>query len=174
MCRVGGLMTASCKYCDASRCILTRRAIRGGASQFVYQCMTCGSAVGNAIGKAAVLASEGTLEIQEFDPSIEVQHRQDQHKAYHKERQLEKSKWVVWYDEYLASPEWAAIRAKVLRRSGGQCEGCADREADEIHHLSYEHVGEEFLFELVALCSACHDRVHQGKDDQSKKVNADD
>ena len=34
-------------------------------------------------------------------------------------------------------------------------------EQTQCHHLTYENVGEEFLFELVALCSDCHERLHQ-------------
>lgn len=28
------------------------------------------------------------------------------------------------------------------------------------HHLTYAHVTQEFLFELVAICGDCHARVH--------------
>jgi hypothetical protein len=32
--------------------------------------------------------------------------------------------------------------------------------AREVHHRTYQHVGEEFLYELLALCHGCHDRGH--------------
>jgi len=34
--------------------------------------------------------------------------------------------------------------------------------ATEVHHLTYQHVGHEFLFELVAICRECHTRWHGG------------
>ena len=39
------------------------------------------------------------------------------------------------------------------------CEGCGVRRAAQVHHLTYEHVGDELLFELVAVCGQCHDRI---------------
>jgi 5-methylcytosine-specific restriction endonuclease McrA len=41
------------------------------------------------------------------------------------------------------------------------CEGCGDEKAQEVHHKTYKNVGDEFLFELVALCNTCHDRYHK-------------
>jgi hypothetical protein len=40
--------------------------------------------------------------------------------------------------------------------------GSASREgrAQHIHHLTYKHAGSELLFELVALCWACHQIAH--------------
>lgn len=64
------------------------------------------------------------------------------------------------YDTYLRSPAWALKRVKVLARCGGVCEGCRDGAAVEVHHLTYAHFGDELLFELVALCKGCHDKVH--------------
>lgn len=64
------------------------------------------------------------------------------------------------YLAYLQSPEWKDIRALVLDRSGGRCEGCAKRRARDVHHLSYAHLYDEFLFELVAVCRRCHVRWH--------------
>jgi 5-methylcytosine-specific restriction endonuclease McrA len=52
-------------------------------------------------------------------------------------------------------------RSKVgSRDSRGVCEGCREQPASEVHHLTYEHVGEEFLWELEAVCDDCHSRVH--------------
>ena len=68
--------------------------------------------------------------------------------------------WWAWYDQYLQSPAWRDIRQLVLRRAHGRCEGCGRRPAAHVHHLSYQHVGKEFLWELVAVCQECHDRVH--------------
>lgn len=64
------------------------------------------------------------------------------------------------YAEYLRSTEWAARRERVMQRAGGICEGCRMQPATEVHHLTYEHMTQEFLFELVAICSDCHARWH--------------
>lgn len=65
-----------------------------------------------------------------------------------------------YYEIYLKSDEWRAKREKVLQRSRGRCEGCDDRAATQVHHLTYRRLGRELLFDLVALCGECHGTVH--------------
>lgn len=69
--------------------------------------------------------------------------------------------WWAWYNEYLNSDAWKARRRKVMDRCRGLCEGCRDHPVTQIHHLTYDHVGDELLYELVGLCDACHDRTHE-------------
>lgn len=64
------------------------------------------------------------------------------------------------YREYLQSSAWAKLRRQVLMRAAFICEGCGAKPAVEVHHKTYEHVGDEFLFELTALCKECHGRLH--------------
>lgn len=64
------------------------------------------------------------------------------------------------YRDHLASPEWRELRLLVLKRCNGICEGCGRRPASEVHHLTYVHLGEEFLWELRAVCGGCHSRFH--------------
>ncbi|HEX6858799.1 MAG TPA: hypothetical protein VF138_01170 [Caulobacteraceae bacterium] len=66
------------------------------------------------------------------------------------------------YESHIASEAWRQKRVKVLKRCGGLCEGCGDASAVEVHHLTYEHLGDELLFELVGLCVTCHTKVHHG------------
>lgn len=77
-------------------------------------------------------------------------------------RKAEREEWMRNYSTYLASPQWKALRLKVMKRANGLCEGCGDAPAVQVHHLSYANVGREFLFELVAVCVACHERAHDG------------
>ena len=70
------------------------------------------------------------------------------------------------YPNYLSSPEWKLKRVKVLNRAGGVCEGCQVKQATQVHHLSYAHKYNEFLFELVAVCDSCHTRLHQRQVDE--------
>lgn len=65
------------------------------------------------------------------------------------------------YDDYLRSERWRQFRSLILRRAGGSCEGCLSAPAEHIHHLTYAHRGAEFAFELIALCAACHERIHE-------------
>jgi 5-methylcytosine-specific restriction endonuclease McrA len=64
------------------------------------------------------------------------------------------------YMAYLQSREWRERRRLVLQRARGFCERCRKAQATQVHHLTYEHVGNEFLKELVAVCCRCHKRFH--------------
>jgi len=67
------------------------------------------------------------------------------------------------YEEYLRSPEWKAIRRKVLARDQHRCRasGC-ERRATVVHHARYPHVlGREHLSWLYSLCAPCHDEIHR-------------
>jgi 5-methylcytosine-specific restriction endonuclease McrA len=74
------------------------------------------------------------------------------------ERQREQ--WRADYEAYLQSQEWADKRELIFKRAKGFCEGCGQAPAREVHHLSYENCFNEFLWELVAICRDCHERVH--------------
>jgi hypothetical protein len=64
------------------------------------------------------------------------------------------------YDEYLLTEEWRKKRQLVLNRCKNMCEGCGINQADAVHHLTYEHIYDEFLFELIGICNKCHDKIH--------------
>jgi 5-methylcytosine-specific restriction endonuclease McrA len=75
------------------------------------------------------------------------------------EQAMQEAFWTL-YENHLSSIEWAKKRRGVLKRSNGVCEGCGESAPEHVHHLTYEHLGDEFLFELVAICAACHQRIH--------------
>jgi hypothetical protein len=75
------------------------------------------------------------------------------------ERARKDREWLEWYDAYLASSKWRERRQLVMQRAGGMCEGCGKAPASEVHHLTYERVGDEMLFDLVAICHPCHQRI---------------
>ena len=67
------------------------------------------------------------------------------------------------YQQYLRSPWWQAVRVWAFRRAKGRCqgEGCGARRGLEVHHLCYDHLGDERTCDVKLLCSACHQRAHQ-------------
>jgi 5-methylcytosine-specific restriction endonuclease McrA len=65
------------------------------------------------------------------------------------------------YKAYLQSREWRERRRLVLNRARGLCERCRRAQATQVHHLTYDHVGKEFLRELIAVCRNCHKRYHR-------------
>jgi 5-methylcytosine-specific restriction endonuclease McrA len=65
------------------------------------------------------------------------------------------------YETYLQSDDWSERRALIMQRDRGVCQGCHKAPAQEVHHLTYENCGNEFLWELVAICRDCHRRLHE-------------
>ncbi len=66
---------------------------------------------------------------------------------------------------YLKTPQWLSKREKVIQRANHRCEGCGAYlgTLGQVHHKTYDNWKDEFLFELIYLCSDCHSRVH-GRD----------
>jgi hypothetical protein len=149
--------------CEHRKTELRERVVSNGAIQIREQCLECGIARGQARKK---YAAPGNLHA--FDETLEP--------AFSAARELARKRILLRhlklqeegnashqkeYDAYLASPQWSEKRRKVIERAGGVCEGCRDKPAEDVHHLTYEHIYNEFLFELVALCRSCHERVHE-------------
>jgi hypothetical protein len=61
------------------------------------------------------------------------------------------------YDRYLCSRSWALKREAVKARAGNICERCKSAPIRDVHHLSYENVGQEDLADLEGLCRPCHE-----------------
>ena len=65
------------------------------------------------------------------------------------------------YASYLDSDHW-----KNIRRSYGQawpdcrCLGCGSSRYN-LHHICYDRLGREFLYDMIPLCQTCHDLVHR-------------
>jgi hypothetical protein len=150
----------ACKHTNKS---VRKKYAADGAISIWHQCDRCGHKVGVAIKKATFTQAELDA-LPKWDNQIETgfhaesKKRFDELWANEKQRQL--GVWQQAYEQYLQTPEWKRKRQLVLLRAQGICEGCREVEATDVHHLSYDDVGNEFLFELVALCRKCHQRLH--------------
>jgi hypothetical protein len=65
------------------------------------------------------------------------------------------------YQRYLQTEHWRRTRMEVLSRARYRCELCGVNDRLEVHHKHYESLWNEALDDLIALCRACHDKVHQ-------------
>lgn len=72
--------------------------------------------------------------------------------------------WWKRYNEYIKSKAWKQKTVLVKERAGGMCEACGVNVAVHVHHMTYENVGNEILWELRAVCVSCHQRLHPDKD----------
>ena len=63
------------------------------------------------------------------------------------------------YEKYKRSPAWHRKRDLVRERDKSLC--VCDAQATEMHHKTYDNIGQEPLSDLVMLCKGCHKRLHQ-------------
>jgi hypothetical protein len=59
------------------------------------------------------------------------------------------------YNAYIASPHWRQTRQRYRDSDLPQNCYCCDEEKVELHHTTYERLGQELLTDLKPLCHAC-------------------
>lgn len=64
------------------------------------------------------------------------------------------------YQAYLGSSAWQDVRRLVIASFDGRCATCNASDALEVHHRTYERVGDERMDDLTLLCSQCHELLH--------------
>lgn len=64
------------------------------------------------------------------------------------------------YNEYLRSSHWAGLKVRFRASDQLQACVCGEEEGLQLHHKTYERVGNELLDDLVLLCRGCHEAVH--------------
>jgi hypothetical protein len=64
------------------------------------------------------------------------------------------------YQEYLNSTAWKQRRLPALERAGFKCSKCSETEGLEVHHKTYERVGNESPNDLIVLCKFHHCEEH--------------
>ena len=145
----------------------TRLRLMTHCNQIRQQCLYCGTSVGNPI-KHQSLTAEERERLEPFD--YELRDLMERKRIDDKTRLAQsiaaecRQKLVerrTFYEDYLRSDAWRAKRHLVIERERGLCQGCRNAPIQEIHHLSYDHLGDELLFELIGLCRECHKKAHQ-------------
>ena len=147
--------------CDGDAA-LVQRVIAGGTIVICYQCRQCGRQSGPAIARAAVVGWET---LPHFDMQILETAWAKAGAKYAYADSAKREERLRKYADYINSAEWSRKRSRVMMRARQgaafpMCEGCGDRPATEVHHLTYQNLGEEFLWELAAVCDHCHERLH--------------
>lgn len=156
----------SVELCAHTKCNRVERILSNGSTVNYTQCQHCGwgkaikkekpepteswegnsQDIRNLVFKVSGLMNplDGAFQMDDFD----------------KQRKTKsKDFWEKW-EAHIGSDAWRATRRKVIARAGGICEGCLDAPIQEVHHKNYNHLGDEFCFELIGLCSKCHSRFH--------------
>jgi hypothetical protein len=163
-------------FCQHQSLEIRQRKDGGGATHYARQCVACGNSVGSALKKSPELATSPPWKdthYEDYERGRKAEY--DGILQKHLQKQLRgEDGFRREYDIYLSTPSWRAKRAKVMKRANGICEGCLERSATQVHHLTYDHIREEFMFELVAVCDECHARIHADKHNDEPAENEAD
>lgn len=151
--------------CEPINARVVQFEISGGETRFGLQCLHCERVNGGKPVAGANLTAEeraeaikNKLNLAESRQAAEAA-RHDRMEQRAEERAKETAEWWTTYDAYLRSPEWRNRRVKVLERDQYLCQACRDRRAVQVHHLTYAHLFNEPIFELVAICVTCHELI---------------
>lgn len=75
----------------------------------------------------------------------------------------------VDYDEYINSMAWKIKRNRMIVEASWTCQKCgATNTALEVHHLTYDNLGNEEPEDLMVLCKKCHAELTE-KADRKKR-----
>jgi len=134
-----------------------------GRAQYYEHCKHCGMRLSSAIShaKVGVVSDMPAMEFDRLSGAYEQERRAQLDRIVARAAERCQGGNREAYDDYLRSDRWKRRSAKIMERAKGTCEGCLTNPATEVHHLTYAHIYQEFAFELVALCGACHDRIHK-------------
>lgn len=127
-----------------------------------YQCCDCGMLFSNDLSRSMARSDTpnvdklALLEYSQKRRGVREDLRAESLSALKEKRAL--------HAEYLLTDGWKARRKLVMERAGWVCEGCRINRATQVHHLTYDNWGSEFLWELVAICGECHGRVHEDRE----------
>ncbi|MCF6331040.1 MAG: HNH endonuclease [Sulfurimonas sp.] len=62
---------------------------------------------------------------------------------------------------YLQSEDWHELKQKLKSLQGNKCCLCKSKNNLNVHHITYERLGNEELSDLRLLCRKCHIRQHE-------------
>ena len=66
------------------------------------------------------------------------------------------------YKEYLKTDHWQKIRKQSLRRVGYKCQICNEgNKVLNVHHRTYQNLGNELWTDIIVLCGGCHSIFHK-------------
>lgn len=63
------------------------------------------------------------------------------------------------YTEYLESPRWKRMRSHFCGPMC-RCYACDTPSRLQIHHTSYDHLGNEQANDFIVVCRDCHEKIH--------------
>lgn len=100
---------------------------------------------------------------REFNIELFYENRRNQAEKERQARneEIRSNNNAFWeeYKEYLNTDKWKIKRVRVLQRDKNLCQACLTSPANQVHHLTYAHVFDEPLFDLISVCARCHNKI---------------
>lgn len=147
--------------CSKHKHRLVYQVTRNGARQYFWQCEVCFEKLSNWISHDTLTLEEKQNATERFEINHVDLRKIARERIMPLVDEFKNQEWNE-YEAYINSPEWKAKSALVLRRDNYECKanlsGCRGR-ATDAHHLTYEHFRNEPLFDLIAVCRPCHDKI---------------
>ncbi len=109
--------------------------------------------------------SRSDMQYRKQSPSCVCAECEQKRKDSWVQRDDEKRKHIEFlrslpYREYLQTDHWQQLRKRVLKWSKYRCQLCNHQGVLNVHHRTYEHLGDEEYKDLIVLCSDCHAKFH--------------
>jgi len=150
--------------CFSPEILPVKVLMQGGGFQIRQQCNNCGYSFGLALKKSDFDLSKIELrndnKPKEFYEKAAEEHVDFKAKFEEfKEKNYSFENKFPGYTLYLNSDQWKKKRQLVLQRDNNYCQSCLANKAVQVHHLTYKHVFNEPLFDLIAVCNRCHDII---------------
>ena len=70
------------------------------------------------------------------------------------------------YYSYLKSYDWQIKRERALKAAGYRCQVCNSEVNLEVHHRTYDNLGDEQPSDLTVLCHECHTLFSERRGDK--------
>lgn len=174
-----GIIRDENKCCIKPTVHFVRHTVSNGSFQLRRQCQHCWTVIGSSLPHKTV-DNIYALKVSDYKYRDHIDKlRRDEKNAKRKFvlRKFKAKTGVTTditygpfsYLEYLQSDKWKEKRKLVLRRDNFLCQSCLSNEAQQVHHLTYKHLANEPLFDLVSVCSYCHNQITQMDNDCEAK-----
>lgn len=95
-----------------------------------------------------------------YDTGVNVSETREAAKVLRRSLQVREPERGKRYAAYLRGRHWKRLRWHLVGLSKGKCEFGCGRAVVDVHHMTYERLGEELDIDLLAVCRECHTKIH--------------
>jgi hypothetical protein len=146
-------------WCTNYNIIKVKKTSDNNTVHVYTQCTSCGYKENGPISKKEIDLDSLPLFNDDLLNSLTTDIYSEYNSIQTELDEKKRDDFFIKYNEYLKTDIWKSKRERVLKRDKNLCQACLKRKASEVHHLSYKHVFNEPLFELVSVCNICHKEI---------------